>query len=115
MLIILSGNARLHSMVRRVAYTALASRLQFHFQFKPLETGEAFSQFLMQALEHAGCHQTILSQSAMKLMHMASKGHLRHAHRLLTCCLQLATEKNNHHLPDDIVELAIHQLRSTTG
>jgi len=115
MLIILSGNANLHSMIRRIAYTALASRLQFHFQFKPLETFEEFSQFLTAALEQAGCHQTILSQSAMKLMHMASKGHLRHAHRLLTCCLQLATEQNSNHLPDDIIESAISQLRSTTG
>ena len=51
---------------------------------------------------------------AMKLIHMASKGHLRYAHRLLTCCLQLATEENKNHLPDDIVEKAISQLRSTT-
>ncbi len=114
MLIILSGNASLHTMIRRVTFAALASRIQFHFHFKPIETFEIFSQLLVRAFEQAGCHQTILSHSAMKLIHMASKGHLRYAHRLLTCCLQLATEENKNHLPDDIVEKAITLLRSTT-
>ena len=113
-LIILSGNTRLHATIGRVAYASLASRIQFHFHFKPFESFEQFSQFLINAFEQAGCHQTILSQSGMQLIHMASKGRLRYAHRLLTCCLQIAVEQNKNHLPDDIIEQAINQLRSTT-
>lgn len=112
--IILNGHLGLDAMIGRLAYAHLASRIQFHFQFKPLEAFDQFSQFITSAFEQAGCHQMILSQSAMKLMHMASKGRLRYAHRLITCCLQLATEQNMNHLPDEIIEQAINQLRSTT-
>lgn len=114
LLIILSGNSNLHAMLQRLSYAALTSRIQFHFHFKPLESFEEFSQFLVNAFQQAGCAQTIMSQSAMKLMHMASKGRLRHTHRLVTVCLQIATQENKNHLPDDIVEKAIEQLRSTT-
>ena len=54
----------------------------------------------------------LISQSGMKLIHMASKGRLRYAHRVLTRCLQLAAQQKMNHLPDDVINQAIESLRS---
>ena len=40
-----------------------------------------------------------------------SKGRLRYANRIITQSLQLATEKNMNHLPDEIIQQAINLLQ----
>lgn len=42
---------------------------------------------------------------------MASKGNPRQLHRLLVTALQLAADKKQNHLPDDVVKEAIEILK----
>lgn len=114
MIILLVGTPKLQTIVQRCAYSALSSRIQFHFEWQALDDFEKFSQIIETAFKQAGCQQALLSQTAMKLIHMASKGRLRYAHRLITRSLQLAAKQNLNHLPDDIISNSIEMLRSTT-
>lgn len=115
MIILLVGGVSIQGVLQRSACAPLASRLQFHFEWKALEDFELFRQVVEKGLNQAGCHQLILSQSAIKLLHMASKGRLRYVHQILTKCLQMATEKNLNHLPDEIVQESIHQLKTAAA
>jgi MSHA biogenesis protein MshM len=112
MLIILIGNAKLHQILQRSVYAPLASRMQFHFEWKSLEEFTAFEQFVTTAFHNAGAQQSPMGQSALKLLHMASKGRLRHAHQIITKSLQLAAATNLNHISDDLIQLSIEQLRS---
>lgn len=56
----------------------------------------------------AGCTSTILSDTAIEILRMASKGNV---HRLLVTALQLATDKKQNHLLDDAVKEAIEILK----
>jgi MSHA biogenesis protein MshM len=112
MIILLVGGTAIQSVLQRSVCAPLASRLQFHFEWKALEDFELFRQVVEKGLSQAGCHQSILSQSAIKLLHMASKGRLRYVHQIVTKCLQMATEKNPNHLPDELVQESIRQLKT---
>jgi type II secretory pathway predicted ATPase ExeA len=112
LIIILIGGVKLHHTLQRSVCSALASRIQFHFEWKALEEFEQFQRFVNQAFQKAGCSQTLMSQSAFKLIHLASKGRLRFAHQIITRGLQLATDQNLNHLSDELVQLSVDQLRS---
>jgi MSHA biogenesis protein MshM len=55
---------------------------------------------------------SILSDSGVELLRMASKGNPRQAHRLIVTALRLACDKKMNHLPDDIINEAISLLKS---
>lgn len=112
MVIVLIGNAKLHQILQRSIYAPLASRMQFHFEWKTLDDFVSFQQFVTQAFHNAGAQQTLMGQSAFKLLHMASKGRLRQAHQIITKSLQLAAFANLNHIPDDVLQRAIEELRS---
>ena len=59
----------------------------------------------------AGKHETIMTDSGMQLLHMASKGRLRLAHQIITQALHIATLRNMNHLPDEILQQSIEELR----
>lgn len=111
MLIILVGLPRLQVAINRPIYSALTSRLTFHYQWQPLEDFAEFNDFIINAFKLAGCNHQIISNSGMKLVHMATKGRLRLAHQVLTLSMQLASRQNQNHLPDDAIESAITQLK----
>jgi len=111
MIILLIGCSPLPHTLQRSVCASLASRIQFQFEWKPLDNFELFSQFVDKGFKAAGCHQSILSQSAVKLLHMASKGRVRYVDKIVTKSLQIATEKNVNHLPDEIVQESIRQIR----
>lgn len=110
MIIVLVGLEQLDSILRRTLYSALYSRILFHYHWQPLEDNESFNSFITTAFQQAGKQETIISQSGLKLIHLASSGGLRDAHKIITQSLQLATEKKLNHLPDDIIEVAIQNL-----
>jgi MSHA biogenesis protein MshM len=60
----------------------------------------------------AGLQNSIISQSGMQLIYMASKGKLRFAHKILTNAFQKAAETHCNHLPDDIIQQAIEVVLS---
>jgi len=73
-----------------------------------------FSKILSEAIQAAGRQERMLTETGINLIHMGSRGHLRYAHRILTRSLQLAAEQNLNHLPDEIIEAALEELRSMT-
>lgn len=111
MIILLVGGTPIQSVLQRSLCAPLASRVQFHFEWRALEDFELFRQLVNKGFKQAGCHQSILSQSAIKLLHMSSKGRLRYLHQIVTRSLQIATERNVNHLLDDIVQESIRQMQ----
>jgi len=112
MIILFVGTPKLYTILQRSHYAPIASRIQFHYEWLAIDSIKTFSNLLVEAFNKAGLTQSIISQSGMKLIHMASKGRLRYAHRLLTRCLQIAAQQKINHLPDDVINQAIESLRS---
>lgn len=111
MIIVLVGSGSIQNLLQRSVCASLASRVQFHFEWKPLEDFELFRQFVEKGFKEAGCPQLLLSQSGIKLLHMGSKGRARWLHQIVTKSLQMATEKKMNHLPDEIVQESIRQIQ----
>jgi MSHA biogenesis protein MshM len=111
MIILLIGTPKLESILQRSMYAALDSRIRFCYEWQALDDFEKFSQFIVAAFGKAGCQQMILSQSGIKLIHMATKGRLRFVDKIITKCLQLASAKMMNHISDDIIKIGIEQLR----
>lgn len=107
----LVGHPELARTIDRPLNAALASRIQARCLFHPISDRDQFRQFLLHGLAHAGCNNTILSDPAIEIVRMASKGNPRQVHRLLVTALQLATDKKLNHLPDDILKEAIEILK----
>lgn len=110
MTIILIGQPVLQATLKKTIYSALQSRIVFQFNWQTIDDATAFSTFIIEAFKNAGKHETIISQSGLQLMHMASKGKLRLAHQIITQALQIATQNNCNHLPDDIIQLSIEEI-----
>jgi len=111
LIIILVGLPQLTATIKRSVYSALRSRILFNSHWQPLDDFESFRKFVITSFQHAGKEETIMSQSGLKIMHLATKGHLRESHKIITQSLQLATESKLNHLPDDIIETAIENLK----
>jgi MSHA biogenesis protein MshM len=107
----LVGHNELARTLDRPSYAALASRIQARCQLHPISDRDAFKEFLMHGLAQAGCSSTILSDSAIEILRMASKGNPRQVHRLIVTALQIATDKRQNHLPDDVIKEAIEILK----
>lgn len=103
----LIGHPELARLIDRPANMALASRIAARYELKPITDKEAFKSLLMHGFVQAGCTKTLLSDSAIELTRMASRGNPRQAHRIIITALRLATDKNISHLPDDIINEAI--------
>jgi len=110
MIILLIGAPKLETVLQRSTHTALASRTHFCFEWQALNDFETFSQLIFKAFEKAGCQQALMSQSGIKLIHMAAKGRLRFADKIITRSLQLASQKMMNHISDDIINLSIEEL-----
>jgi MSHA biogenesis protein MshM len=107
----LAGHPELARTIDRPHNAALASRIQARCTLTPIIDRDAFHQFLSHGLTQAGCNNTLLSDSAIEVLRMASKGNPRQLHRLLVAALRLATDKKQNHLPDDIIHEAIDLLK----
>ncbi len=109
----LAGHHELAGMLDRQNNIALASRIQARCTLSPVTERDAFKQFLLYGLTEAGCTSTLLSDSAIEMVRMASKGNPRQVHRLLVTAMRLATDKKQNHLPDDVIKAAITLLKQT--
>lgn len=110
-IIILIGLPQLSATIKRSIYSALNSRILFNFHWQPLEDFKSFSSFVSTAFQLAGKQETIVSQSGLKIIHLAAKGRLRDSHKIITHSLQLAADAKLNHLPDDIIENALANLK----
>ena len=107
----LTGHPELAREIDRPMNSALASRIQARYEFKPIVEREAFKQLLSHGFTQAGCTHNLLSDSAVELIRMSSQGNPRQAHRIVVTALRLATDKKMNHLSDDIVKEAITILK----
>ncbi len=107
----LVGHPSLAVTLDRAPYAALASRLQARVQLEPIIERERFKALIEHALTSAGCSHTLLADSGMELLRQASLGLPRHAGRILKIAMQRAVPKGLNHLPDDLLQHAIEELR----
>jgi len=107
----LVGHPLLARTLDRAPYAALASRLQARVQLNPIIERERFKALIDHALQSAGCSHTLLADSGMELLRQASLGLPRHAGRILKTAMQMAVPKGLNHLPDELLQQAIEELR----
>ncbi len=107
----LVGHPILARTLERAPYAALASRIQARVQLTPIIERERFQALIEHALKSAGCSHTLLADSGMELLRQASQGLPRHAGRLLKAAMQMAVPKELNHLPDELLQQAIEELR----
>ena len=107
----LVGHPSLAHALERAPYTALAGRIQARVHLKPVQERERFAELIQHGLKHAGCTHTLLADSGMEILRQASKGLPRHAGRILRTAMRLAVPRALNHLPDELLQLAIEELR----
>jgi MSHA biogenesis protein MshM len=107
----LVGHPCLAHTLDRAPYAALAGRIQVRLQLKPVLERERFAQLIHHALKTAGCPHTLLTDSGLELLRHASQGLPRQAGRILRTAMQMAVPKGLNHLPDDLLQQAIEELR----
>lgn len=107
----LVGHPVLAHTLDRAPYAALAGRLQVRVHLRPVIERERFAQLIQHALTTAGCPHTLLADSGMELLRLASQGLPRQAGRILRAAMQRAVPKGLNHLPDDLLQETIEELR----
>ncbi len=105
------GHTSLANLLDRAPYTALSSRIQARVQLKPVLERERFALMIAHALKTAGCAHTLLADSGMELLRQSSKGLPRQAGRILRTTMQMAVPRGLNHLPDELLQQAIEELR----
>ena len=114
MVLLLVGLPKLFHTLQKQAYEPLVSRIQFHFHWEALENLSDFKELLQSAFQLAGAQTALISETGIQIIHLASKGRLRYANRIITRSLQAAADQNLNHLPDEIIKNMIEELRSIT-
>ncbi len=107
----LVGHPVLAHTLDRAPYAALAGRLQVRVHLKPVIERERFAQLIQHALTTAGCPHPLLADSGLELLRLASQGLPRQAGRILRAAMQRAVPKGLNHLPDDLLQETIEELR----
>ncbi len=107
----LVGHPSLAHTLSRAPYAALAGRIQVRCQMLPIVERERFAALIAHALTTVGCPHTLLADSGMELLRMASQGLPRQAGRILQTAMQMAVPKGLNHLPDDLLQQAIEAVR----
>jgi MSHA biogenesis protein MshM len=107
----LAGHAELARTLNRANNSALSSRIQACCALRPINDRDEFKKLVLYGLSEAGCTHTLLSDTGIDLLGMASKGNVRQVHKLLVVSMQLATDKRLNHIPDDVIKEAIDILK----
>lgn len=107
----LVGHPYLNTILNRAPYASLASRIQHRIQIDPITERDRFQSLIDHAMQHAGCSHTLLSDSGIELLRSASMGLPRHAGRILKGAMQLAAQQGINHLPDELLQQTIEELR----
>jgi type II secretory pathway predicted ATPase ExeA len=105
------GHPSLAGLLDRAPYAALSSRIQVRVQLKPVLERERFAQMITHSLKTAGVSHTLITDPGLELLRQASKGLPRQAGRILRTAMQMAVPKGLNHLPDDLLQQAIEELR----
>jgi len=105
------GLPPLAQTIDRAINAPLASRIQMRTQIKPLHERERFQAFLQYGLKVAGCEHTLMTDTGIELLRQASQGIPRQVGRIVRQAMRLAVPKGLNHLPDDLIQQAIEELR----
>jgi MSHA biogenesis protein MshM len=105
------GHPILSNIIDRVAYTALATRIQFRCQIRPITERDSFTQLIQHAFKETGCQTNLLSDSGIEIIRIASGGRPRNVHLILSNTMQLAMQKKLNHLPDELIQESIDMLK----
>lgn len=108
----LVGLPVLAQTLSRAPYSALNSRIQVRLQLHAVSERERFKHFIAHAFKEAGCQQTLLSDTGIELLRQSTQGNPRIVSTLLKQAMCLAVPKGLNHLPDDIIQQAIEELRA---
>jgi MSHA biogenesis protein MshM len=104
----LVGHPELAKELSKPCYAALASRIHVRCELKPITDREAFKELILHGFTQAGITSQILSDSAIELLRVASRGNPRCAHQIILASMRLAEDRHLNHLPDDIIQEAIN-------
>lgn len=107
----LVGHPGLGQLLARAPYAALSSRIAVRVQLKAVLERERFAQLIQHALKSAGATHTLLSDSGLELLRQASRGLPRQAGRILCGAMSRAVPKGLNHLPDELLQQAIEELK----
>ena len=107
----LVGHPCLAQTLERAPYAALSGRIQVRMRINPVVERERFTLMIQHALKVAGCQHTLLADSGMEILRQASKGLPRQAGRILCTAMRLAVPKGLNHLPDELLQQALEELR----
>jgi len=107
----LVGHPHLAHLLERAPYAALNGRIQARVQLKPIIERERFAKLIDHGFKSAGCKHTLIADSGMEILRQASRGNPRQASRILRNALRLAVPRGLNHLPDDLLQQAIEELR----
>lgn len=107
----LVGHPHLATLLDKVPYAAMNSRIQVRLHLEPVVERDRFAQLIGHGFAQAGCQQTLLSDSGMELLHHASGGTPRKVSSLIMTTMKLAADKGINHLPDEMIQEAIESMR----
>lgn len=107
----LVGHPSLAQLLERAPYVALNGRLSARVHLAPILERERFAKLVAHGLQSAGCKHTLLTDSGLEILRQASRGNPRQASRILNTALHLAVPRGLNHLPDDLLQQAIEELR----
>lgn len=105
------GHPSLERTFKSKAYEALRSRIQIFINFEPITRAEIFKDMLNTTFKAAGVTQTLISDSGIDLIRLASGGKYREAGKIIQEALQLGCQQNLNHLSDEIIKQAIEILQ----
>jgi MSHA biogenesis protein MshM len=111
MTIWLVGHPSLSQVLNRVIHSALASRISARVTLKPIIERERFHAFIDFALKEAGSQIKLLSDSGIEVLRQSSQGKARHASKILQTALRIGASKGLTHLPDEIIQMAVEDLK----
>ncbi len=105
------GHPTLASSLNRAPYAHFSSRIQVRVRLEPINDRKRCADLIQNIIQSAGCTKTLLSESGVELMRLASKGNPRKIKHILVTAMRLAVPKGLNHLPDDIIQEAIEALQ----
>ncbi len=105
------GHPILAATLSRIPYAHFTSRIQARVRLEPVYDSKRFAAMMQHVIQSAGCHQTLLSDSGLELIRLASKGNPRKIGQILITAMRLAVPKGLNHLPDDIIQESIEALQ----
>lgn len=105
------GHSCLLQRIKRQIYNSLHSRIQLFIHFDPINSADEFKQMIGCAFKEAGACATIVSDSGIELIRLASQGKFRQANKIIEASLNIGFEQNHNHLSDDTIKQAIEGLQ----